>query len=110
MLTEFYSSRTLRNLVLSSSDGAAVAFVKLLWAGVFKDRCQQFVGKRPTMAKGVKLRNGSNAPKRPQPGTDWQLCSAGNHAEKVLAALLECGCESVKQAAHEQLKVGVTCV
>jgi hypothetical protein len=32
---------------------------------------------------------------------------AGNHAEKVLAALLECECESVKQAAHEQLEVGV---
>ena len=107
MLTEFYSSRTLRNLVLSSSDGGAVAFVKLLWAGVFKDRCQQFVGKHPTMAQGIKL---CNAPKWQHPGTDLQLCSAGNHAEKVLAALLECGCESVKQAAHEQLKVGVTCI
>ncbi len=46
MLTEFYSSRILRNLVLSSADGAAVPFVELLWARVFKDRCQHFVGKQ----------------------------------------------------------------
>lgn len=46
VLTEFYSSRTLRSLVLSSADGAAVPFVELLWARVFKDRCQQFVGKQ----------------------------------------------------------------
>jgi hypothetical protein len=79
VLTEFYSSRTLRNLVLSSADGAAVPFVKLLWAGVFKDRCQQFVGEHPTVVEVIKL------------------CKA----------LLECGCENVKQAAHEQLEVGV---
>ena len=72
MLTEFYSSRTLRNLVLSSSDGAAVPFVELLWARVFKDRCQQFVGEHPTVAKGIML---CNATKRqhPVPTCDFDL-------------------------------------
>jgi hypothetical protein len=52
VLTEFYSSRTLRSLVLSSADGAAAPFVELLWVRVFKDHCQQFVGKHcdPTAA------------------------------------------------------------
>lgn len=32
---------------------------------------------------------------------------AGSHAEKVFAALLECGSEDVNRAARQQLKVGV---
>jgi hypothetical protein len=32
---------------------------------------------------------------------------AGSHAEKVLAALLECGSQTVKEAARQQLEVGM---
>lgn len=71
VLTEFYSSRTLRHLVLSSADGSAVPFIEKLWARVFNDHCKQYLG---------------------------------SHAEKVLSALLECGSESVKEAARQQLQ------
>lgn len=104
-MTEFYSSRTLRNLVLSSADGKAVAFIEKLWASVFKDRCQQFLGKQSQPAHTwLNISHHAVYPRHFR-RTSWAI--AGSHAEKVIAALLECGCESVREAAHQQLEVGL---
>lgn len=50
VLTQFYSSRTLRHAVLASAEGgsaAAVAFVETLWSGVFDGRCKAYLGALP---------------------------------------------------------------
>lgn len=56
ILTQFYSSRTLRHLVLSSADGAAVAavsFVETLWAEVFDGHCKSHLGARSIFSASV---------------------------------------------------------
>lgn len=50
VLTQFYSSRTLRHLVLGSADGRAVPFAEKLWSGVFDGRCQQYLGERALLS------------------------------------------------------------
>ncbi len=139
ILTQFYSSRTLRHLVLSSADGAsaaAVSFVETLWAEVFDGHCKSHLGARSIFSASVttpasvqqactivslfshaSVANLASVLHLHASGPDElqihmatvlnQMCYkfAGGHAEKVLAALLECGSDSVKQSARAQLEV-----
>lgn len=108
VLTEFYSSRTLRHLVLSSADGSAVPFVEKLWARVFNDRCKQYLGKADVVLS-MSVSTGLPAHTVCCQLLVFQVLQcvvhAGSHAEKVLSALLECGSETVKEAARQQLQV-----
>jgi len=76
LLTNYFSSRALRRLLLAGSepgeDGAGGrAFAQQLWSKALQGQCQQLVG---------------------------------SHADKVLAALLHCGVDTVMQEAATELQ------
>jgi pumilio family protein 6 len=75
VLVEYFSSRTLRRLVLASTDAGtpgqlASTFVEKLWAGALQGKCAQWYG---------------------------------SHADKVLAAVLQSGSAAVAKAAAKEL-------
>ncbi|KAK9864425.1 hypothetical protein WJX84_008225 [Apatococcus fuscideae] len=75
ILEDYYSSRALRQLLLSSqrpgpAASTACCFAASLWSGALRGKCKMWVG---------------------------------THGEKVLAALLSCGQEETRKAVHIEL-------